>query len=74
MGQGTSFWRGPGKVDLTLSKEIGVSLTIDFCCVTEVEKGVGRKVFNGSVKKLFSWKTCVVVRNRFVCLYNIYSK
>lgn len=43
MGQGTSFWRDPGKVDLTLSKEIGVSLTIDFCCVYRSGKGCGKE-------------------------------
>lgn len=35
--------------------------------------GMEGKIFNGSVKEPFSCKACVVARNRFVCLSNIYS-
>lgn len=70
MGQETSFWRGPGKVG-HWSKEIWDSLTIE--SHYSYRMGVEGKVFNGSVKELFSCKACVVARNRFVCLCNIYS-
>lgn len=46
-------------------------MTNDCHCVYRM--GMEGKVFNGSVEELFSYKACVIARNRFVCLYSMFK-